>query len=314
MCMDQELHFDEHSFSRCPKAVSQETCLTFQDFGSMHIQRKGRHIRRRLPEKIEWAFNDEMMKNVVLTYLERRFFLRPIPGATNEERLARINAHGPLAVTYNKFNLDARIDAHKEALIDGAPAKQLRRLEIETQVMDSRVRCDGRAASTVFAVVYMSYHLGMDSTTVAEELRILPPHVRQILYKLNHVAADLKTGRPYKVRTGIFRKWTSQELIHLWFLRLWGYSFPRCSKVLNRYACRAVYVRHFERPPAGSRKQMIWTPARLVALWLMRNSGCTWAKIGEEFGKTPAAVQSAYRLHLSKAPRKARNVDCGSLV
>jgi hypothetical protein len=50
------------------------------------------------------------------------------------------------------------------------------------------------------AVVYCYYRLGWDSTTIAEEFGIKPPHVRIVLYRLNQLADGRRRSpyRPYK--------------------------------------------------------------------------------------------------------------------
>jgi len=300
-------HFDAYQFDgRRANAVSQDTCLSFQDYGSMHIERRGKTTHRRKPEKIEWVFDDGRMRNVILTSLERRYYIPRVPGTPDADRLERINEAAKFQSKRWQTILDARLDACKEAQDTGAPAKRIRELEIVLQNIDSRLQFDRQPAVLLTAIVYMSYRQGWNSTTVAEELHILPPHVRITLYRLNKVAADLKAGRPYRLRTvwESRRPWSKPELVLLWILRAHGLSWKKCAKKLGRLNSRRcngsnlilVWKRHFE-----TRIDRRWTGEKLLGLWILRHTaGYTWPKIAKAFGVTPAAAYTCYRNHFVK--------------
>jgi hypothetical protein len=308
-----DLSFDPHQFLRRTKAVTAETGIAFSDYEKMHIERHSTKVWRRRPEKIAWAFNDTLLKNTILTFLERRYFVPQLPDLTDEERIARIEAHAKWRETSRQIHLNDRLDAYKKAKDEDAPAKRLKELEIEAQNADSRLRFDRRPVELVTSIVYLSYRLGFDSTQVAEQLGILPPHVRIVLMRLNFVAADLATGRPYKPvhckGRGKHRPWSKRELVRLWFLRNSGLSWAKCAKALGRETHHrnvthgsnliAVYQRYFEQYGTQEREARQWTRSKLQGLWVLRAVGKTWVEVGKVFGVSAVSAQAAYSYHFN---------------
>lgn len=85
--------------------------------------------------------------------------------------------------------------------------------EVEIEGLDTFLRYTERdgGAGVIAAVVYLYYRAGMDSVGVGEELGLKPPHVRQILWRLNetfknkfgaaekdsHVVSSVEPGKPH---------------------------------------------------------------------------------------------------------------------
>jgi hypothetical protein len=64
--------------------------------------------------------------------------------------------------------------------------KKLHDLEIQIQNIDTDlVLTDKGHAEMIAAIVYLYYRLGWDSVTVAEQLSLKPPHIRQVLARLH---------------------------------------------------------------------------------------------------------------------------------
>jgi hypothetical protein len=110
----------------------------------------------------------------------------------NEKRESRISALDSLC---------ARYLAAREAL---APRPVVAKLESAIENLDTALRVDENAAAYITAVLYLSYRVRMNSTQVASELGLRPPHVRQILYRCNIIAKRIESGEP--VRAGRRKK------------------------------------------------------------------------------------------------------------
>jgi hypothetical protein len=306
--MSTEFQYDPHQFyDPHNRAVSAESRISYSDYEFMHTQRRKPYIKRRT-NKYEWALNDSTLRNVVLTFLERRYYITSLvpAGASDADRVVRIEATAKHQMKAREVHLNDRFEAYEQAKKDGAPAKRLLELQIEFQNADSRIMFDRRPVELLNAVAYFSYRLGYDSTTVAEQLKLHPPAVRILLYRLNYVADDLKSGRVYRRRkshANLRRPFTKQELVVLWFLRNSGLSWAQVAKKLGRETCAghgryhggnliAVYNRYFvdgvqfkepqwkkqprkERPakkPRG-RSRRHWSVEKLEKLWDLRASG-----------------------------------------
>jgi hypothetical protein len=222
----------------------------------MHVERRSRGIKRRKGTPL-WALNDRETRRIVLTFLERRYSITPPPDATDLQRLAAIDAAAKAKAGWRQQVLERRLDEYKNAADYGVPEKRLRELQIEAQVNDSRALFDRKPAQLLNAVIYLSYRRGLSSRAVAEELQMLPPHVRILLYRLNRLAEDLQSGRERPMygkhekqagaRRRQRRRWTPERLEALWKLRSKGHSYTKCGKLLglSHGAVLAAYTRSF---------------------------------------------------------------------
>jgi hypothetical protein len=71
-------------------------------------------------------------------------------------------------------------------------SKRLQELDVEIQNRDRQLCIIERGVAAVTAaMVYMYFRLGLDSTDVAEQLRLTPTHVHQTIYRLNHLVKKL---------------------------------------------------------------------------------------------------------------------------
>lgn len=234
------VHFDRWQFAgRRPRAVSQDTGIAFTDYSRMHVQRREVTPERRLPTPM-WALKDEYLRELLVTYLEERFYIRK-PVGTLRDRLEKIRVAAE-AVRPRKFQQleefvrdyntlkqnglpdmtdDAVLHAWKEhsshdcgsgwkeqpsnlisiATGDANGAQRartwlesysVRMLEIQILNLDTDLVLTARdgGAAAVAAVVYLYYRNGWDSVAVAEELGFKPPHIRQLLWRMNLTWVD----------------------------------------------------------------------------------------------------------------------------
>jgi hypothetical protein len=184
----------------------------------MHTLRRARVQERRLPTP-KWAIRDEWLRLLLVVYLEERFYCRPAPDLDLTVRLdlARKSAlyyaprkrelldqwiddyHTITQTQLHEFSDDEILEAFLglreikgQLPIDVSLArdyltnKKLHNLEIQIQNIDTDlVLTDKGHAEVIVSVVYLYYRLGWDSVTIAEELGLKSPHVRQVLARLH---------------------------------------------------------------------------------------------------------------------------------
>lgn len=199
--------------------------ISWDDYGRMSTHSHKQSGERRLPTPV-WAVNDDLLQQVLVSFMEERAGYRKNQAGTLTARLARavkaIIAHRPRQIAtltglckeyvqIKKLGLspdttDAQWNAarkqpyltvadetkgllfEEEARVD-AENKRKRELEIQIEALDTYLRYtpDG-GAGTIAAIVYLYYRAGLDSVGVGIELKLKPPHIRQILWRLYSTA------------------------------------------------------------------------------------------------------------------------------
>jgi hypothetical protein len=174
---EEHLAFDKHQFNKRAQMSSETSRLSFSDISGMHVESREAAVFRRnaIPE---FGLNNELLRRVLVNYLECRFFITPKPGDDLPTRLAK-------AEKAAKAQLPAK-KAVLERLLRRYAVKKSYRLETEIQAIDTDIVMTTRGcAELVASVAYYSYALGQNSVQVAEQLQLKPPHVRQLLLRLN---------------------------------------------------------------------------------------------------------------------------------
>ena len=166
---------------------------------------------RRLPTPL-WALNDEMLRELIVVYMEERARLYGPQKGTLLERLARarqavINQRPRLLERMDKLckeyvekkrtGLDPHItdeeynQRQKFPALPGFEAEprfhdlkvRLRGLEIEIERIDTYLRYTANGGADILAaMVYLYYRMGIDSVGVGAALGLKPPHIRIMLY------------------------------------------------------------------------------------------------------------------------------------
>ncbi len=198
--------------------VSVETGLTFPDFSRMHVYRR-QDQRVRKTETPIWSIRDDLLRKLLVAYLENRFFITPPTTLTLLERLHNARGAALHYAPYKKELLKQWVQEHKRisavgldgsdeevtALYQSCPehngqlpmdadyaraylrVKSLLGLEKQIQILDTDLVLTQRGhAEVIVAVVYLFYRMGWDSVEVAEHLSLKSPHVRQVLARLHH--------------------------------------------------------------------------------------------------------------------------------
>ena len=198
--------FDKHQFLTRPGMVTADSHIAYSDKTRMHYvgPKYGNSGGKQGPTP-EWANNEDLLPQVILTYLERRFkrggdhrSFKPFKG-TYEERLARVRDFGIESIVPLQFKLQ-RFQNWRALAVKAGDVKRADKLAQAIQQVDSEIVCARKGYHVIAtAVVYLSYRLGYRSTEVAKTLKITPVHVRQILNRMNHTW-ELMTGERRKSR------------------------------------------------------------------------------------------------------------------
>jgi hypothetical protein len=212
-------HFDEFQFdNRRLKAVSSTSGITFSDFDRMHIYRRRKTQTRRLPTP-EYANNDASLRRVVLGFCEASLLIAtPRSGSRDfyknpeAERLERIARKAQYRTKEVKATLDRLMDRHHAYAKTMTPEAR-RKLETEIKVYDARLLILPRLAALVTSVLYQYYRLGLDSVTVANELRVSPQYVRQLCRRAGLIWDELN-GRRVTRRHSANRKNSHSSTYH----------------------------------------------------------------------------------------------------
>jgi len=196
-CLNHPLAFDSHQFQLRARAYLvdahyttsgdwQSNGLSWGDCASMGV-----HIHKLFPSRRsgapEWAYQPAKLRELLVRYIEERAFYQQSDGreGTLPERLKK--AQEKLAL--RRPEMIERIDslcrkyvAQKKCRGETQAVKDLAAV---IRNLDTLICFEGRVAEVVLGVVFFYWNCGLDSVEVGQRLGIHPPHVRQILYKLN---------------------------------------------------------------------------------------------------------------------------------
>jgi hypothetical protein len=187
--MDSALNYDPYQFAgRHAYAISQTSHITFNDYSRMSTHTRKQVFERRLPTPI-WALDDRWLRKLLVLFLEARVQRNHRP---NDDLLTRrAAAEKKIKTLIPKWNdeidrlqLEYVAAQHKKR----TSKERLRVLEINIESRDTLVRLTQKSPlGFVAAIVVLYYRMGKTSVEVGEEVGCRPPHVRQILYRLNAI-------------------------------------------------------------------------------------------------------------------------------
>jgi len=314
-----EPSFDQNQFAgRRTKAVKATQTregwdtpgIAHADFASMHIHRR-KEVARRLP-KPEWAMNDKDLRRVVLLYCEGRLYIHPPADASDAERLKAIDARAKAVFPVKELELARLLKQYNELSQDpNADKERVRRLAILVQNRDSIIQILKRGLpALVMSVVFQSYRLGRDSSTVAQELGIKPPMVRIWLYRMNRLAKGLSASRWRRWNLYYERKnlWPRESLRRLFEMRVLGHTVAECALAFGvssstlsarwNQSFGGLTVNQIKAQALRSRRRSTaWNENALRRLFVLRACGLTFAECGERFGRHLSVIQWVWKKH-----------------
>lgn len=193
----REPTFDRSAFdNRRSRAVSKDSRIAFSDFGRMHVESS--QGSGKMSEAPAWAMNDDLLAQVIVAYLERRYYInttrrkRIIVGDISPERMDTIRAKAQGMVK-------AKLEILKRLLATHA-ATPSEPLEAEIQSLDTDICITERIDRLVAAIPYLYWRTDYNSVQIAQELHIKSPHVRQVLNRLNVVWLRMQDPDEYQER------------------------------------------------------------------------------------------------------------------
>jgi transposase len=322
--LESALHFDPHQFSgRHAYAVSKDSHITFNDYSRMSTRQHLQSGERRLPTPA-WALDDNLLKNLLVVFIEQRLGICNPQGTLIERReFAR-----QLAIA-DRPRHAAKLDELNQRYVDekknGAPPERLAELGSEIEGLDSYIRTtENGGMDLVAAVCYLYHRCKLDSVGVGEELRIKPPHCRQILWRMEQIwkkrfnedgtlkpPAPPRSARPPVVKPPAPPReskltWSLPEAV---LLRLFGCSFEEIGARLGVsfttvYMAFKRYEIVVERPKAIAKPRKArlrkWDINEARALL---NIGFSVPEIASALGVTKPAIYIVFRkLGLTRKP------------
>jgi hypothetical protein len=140
--------------------------------------RQGR--RRPIPD---WAYNDLKFRDVVVRYLECRYFQRDCSGDL-KTRLHRCTVAAASQASALKKRLENSIAKYIDLCTLGkSSAKSRKELRRCIQAADSELAFHLRAPELTAAILYMWFRQGLDSPSIAETIGLSPVAVRQVVHR-----------------------------------------------------------------------------------------------------------------------------------
>ena len=303
--MHNNLRFDPHQFAnKRNQPVSALTGIAFDDYRSMSTRTHKPSGERRLPTP-EWALNDARLREVIVTYLETRAQIGTGTG-TLRARLGR----AMLALRCKKPYFECDLKNLNGYYRHRKRQRVKRSLQIEIEGLDTQIRIAENPA-LVCAIPYLYYRAQLDSVGVAEELGIKPPHVRMVLYRMNHIAKQLEKGtaakpaRPLPPPVPQHPKGHSGvgfDYLVAYMLQRSGYGLREIADFLSitvpAARCRAKAVRKLFGETGRVRK------FNLARAFELRKAGMTYSQIGKELGVSMQTVHATMRRAEANAKTK----------
>jgi hypothetical protein len=204
-----KLHFDKAQFERNQHPVEAHyiglnngengwatTGLSYGDYGNMTTQKRG-YTERRL-ETPPFMLDQARFTRVVIRFLEIRVQLSDSSG-TEAERVKRLEPRLKRRAEQAMAHLD-RFCAMYVAATDETERKRCQR---RIEEYDTTIRIC-REPWVIPAIARAYYFEGLRSTAVGQRVGFKAPHVRQLLYRLSRLDAEMQAGKSRRIcRPGI---------------------------------------------------------------------------------------------------------------
>jgi hypothetical protein len=146
----------------------------------------------------DWAYNDLKFREVVVRYLECRYYQRDCSGDL-KTRLYRCTVEAKRQASLLKKRLEDYFEKYTALCRDDkSNAKARKELKRTIQAADSELAFHLRAPELTAAILYMSVRQGLDSPSIAETIGLSPVAIRQIIHRacLRAVLKPHCFGRP----------------------------------------------------------------------------------------------------------------------
>ena len=262
--------------------------IDFPDYGRMYSFDHKLEAHRRL-DTPPWALRQDLLRAVIVHFVERRAqFKKPLPG-TERERLARASQRNAERCKFKEEvlrNLCVEFVALKKS---GADPARTKKLSQEISNLDTCLRIDKTVAGIAVSIVNLYYGVGLDSVAVASELGIKPPHVRALLWKLNWVANKLQGTAKPRLRHRYPDRIVAKRIARM---AEKGISYTIIAKkfgVSRTQICRRLTEAGLWKPRQVGRKPKI--DANVDKYARMAATGISYSLIAKKFGISSVQVR-----------------------
>jgi len=209
----QQTHQYADSVNRHPVSARfvagewQSPGLSYDNYSRMQTVTHLLNSGRRSPAP-DWAFHDRKLREVIVVCMELRAYWRnrkPTQGDDAE----RLRAAQKFIADKHRPALMARIEKLCREYVGlkqaGVTGPVLSTLGCKIEEIDTQLRILDCTPQILAGVVYHYWRCGLNSVETGAQLHIKPPHVRQLLWRLNKAAGQLGYGplmKEPKVREG----------------------------------------------------------------------------------------------------------------
>ena len=186
--MTNNLSFDLCQFARRARAVSQESEISFQDYGSMHTEKRTGFSHRQAAVHI-WALNDARFRDVMARHFwsALQYDVRHFPQEFVEHDFKNYCE----LIDYLALQKLTTRQTHRSALRCANPSLR-RKLQPRAQKgwesYRRLIRHNGGYTRVYLLAAWRYLRLGFDSVQCCDGLPLSPTAVRQIINRLTSVA------------------------------------------------------------------------------------------------------------------------------
>lgn len=190
--------------------------LSYDDTAGMHLIKTANTFVQRRNQIPDWALNETKLRDVILYFVEGRAYSARTTrcNGTAEERLQDALKHLASRKTYKEFLLTEQCKRLVEMKNAGASRAEWRKLQQEIEGMDTELLWLGQEDKLAIGVAYRYYRLGMNSSEIGKEMGLKPPHVRQVIWRLNKYGARIAAGKTLRYVAPRGTPKTIKELCH----------------------------------------------------------------------------------------------------
>jgi hypothetical protein len=131
----------------------------------------------------DWVYNDLKFREVVVRYLECRYYQRDFSGDFHT-RLQRCTVEAKRQAALLKKRIEDYFEKYTALCRDDkSNAKARTELKRTIQAADSELAFHLRAPELTAAILYMWFRQGLDSPSIAETIGLSPVAIRQIIHR-----------------------------------------------------------------------------------------------------------------------------------
>ena len=249
----------------------------------------------------DWALSDAKVKAVIVAFLEHRAYCNGHRTACTQlslderRRLAETRLQALEAGLLKQIDgLQARWrDARKSGQHDAAA-----QLERKIEELDSRILVNRRAGAIAAGAIYYYLRAGLVSVETAELLKIKPPLVRQIVWRLEKIAGALGFGREIKVqpRPETLEKQMIKKVAQLRARHVSWADIKLLLQQPDKNPEKFYWLAHRHGVAIPREKHHILTPAEKAVILDGYRKGLPYGAIKQQIGASNISVIS-YFLH-----------------